>query len=81
MPTSRIVLVRFECEGWRRLKRALERCEDSFAVFADRYVRELGREWDPDYESFLLSEEDLDSLEARRMGRTLEEIDELKEVK
>jgi hypothetical protein len=61
-----------------RMTRSMEAMTDSVRVLTDALVCEFGREWE--HPEAVLSEEERDAIEARRMGRTLAEIDELPEV-
>ncbi len=65
---------------FRELRRAAERAGDQLRLYADALVREHGREWDPDLQHLLLDDDDRAALEARAMGRTLEEIDDLEQA-
>lgn len=59
----------------RRVQRSMEAAGDQFRLLTDALVRAHGREWEhPDK---VLTDEERDEIEARALGRTLAEIDEL----
>jgi hypothetical protein len=60
-----------------RLQRALERAGEAMRFFADAEVRAARREWDPELEHLLVSDEECEAMLQRSFGRTLAEIDEL----
>lgn len=76
MPDDRlhIVVLDLRLEDFRR---ACEFAADAMAILVDTMLRMEGREWDPETQHLLLSDEDREALDARAMGRTLEEIDAL----
>lgn len=75
---SRVVLVTITAD-FRRLGRALEAAGDNFRLWTDAWVRRARREWDPDYAALLVDDDERAEIEARALGRTLAEIDELPE--
>jgi hypothetical protein len=59
----------------KRLRRAAQRATDAHRIWLDAEIRDLGRGWE--HPELLLEDDDLEALDMRALGRTLEEIDDL----